>query len=130
MILSADLYNQILQALRSDRSERDKRCSPRVGLRGQVDVLLKPGTKTPPQRMRVRDLSTTGIGLLHVRDVPAGSEFIVRFPARGGASSAPVHVSCVVVHCRKLGSDAFAIGGRIIRVMATDEVALLAARAA
>jgi hypothetical protein len=130
MLLSAEMFQTIVDALRSDASrERDKRTAPRVGLRAQVTVLPAPGaTSAPPERVRCRNLSASGIGLVHNKEMRKGIEFVVRFEATGLAT--PVHVSCVVVHCNKQGSDVYAIGARIIRVLSSDEAARLAAMAA
>lgn len=129
MNLSAELFNQIVEALRSDSArDRDKRTAPRVGLRAQVTVLPAPGSRATVERIRCRNLSASGIGLLHTRQIAAGTEFVVRLAATGLA--APVHISCVVVHCNKQGPDMFSIGARIIRVLSSDEAARLAATAA
>jgi hypothetical protein len=129
MQLSAELYQQIVDALRSDSSrDRDKRTAPRVGLRAQVKILPPIGVRAPAELMRCRNLSASGIGLMHNKEMRSGSEFIASLPATGLA--APVHISCIVVHCRKLSPDLFTIGGRIIRVLTSDEAAMLAAMAA
>jgi hypothetical protein len=127
-MLSAELFNQIVKALRSDdRSDRDKRTAPRVGLRAQVEILLKPGTRTPPVLMWCRNVSANGIGLMYSKDVSTGSEFVARLPA--GTNAAPVHVSCVIVHCKKAGPELYTIGARIIRLLSGDEATALAVQA-
>jgi hypothetical protein len=133
MNLSAEMFDEIVRCLRSDgsTSEHEQRKSPRVGLRAQADVLLKPGTRTPPVRMRVRDLSVGGIGLLHTRAVPPGTEFVVLLPtarrSNGYDCDAVVHLSCIAAHCREIAPDTYTVGGRIIRVLSDEEAALLAA---
>lgn len=127
MTLSAELFNQICEALKSDKgSEREKRASPRVGLRAQVEILLKPGTRTPPVLMRVRDLSASGIGLVYSKELAVGAEFVARMP---GGLDGPVHISCIVAYCRKVASDTYSIGGRIVRVLSPEEATMLAAKA-
>jgi hypothetical protein len=129
MQLSAELYHQIVDALRSDTTrDRDKRTAPRVGLRAQVKVLPPLGVRAPAENLRCRNLSASGIGLMHNREMRSGSEFVVSLPATGLA--APVHIACIVVHCRKLAPDQFTIGARILRVLTSDEAAMLAAMAA
>jgi hypothetical protein len=129
MTLSAEMFQQIVEALRSDAlSDRDKRTAPRVGLRAQVLVLPPPGVRAQPQRMRCRNLSASGIGLLHTREMRLGTEFVVRLAAAGVA--APVHIACLVVHSQKQGPDLYSIGARIVRVLTSDEAAHLAALAA
>lgn len=129
MNLSAELFQQIVEALKSDSGQgRDKRTAPRVGLRAHVTVLPAPGTRARSERVRCRNISASGIGLLHNREIRAGTEFVVCLAASG--LSAPVHISCVVVHCHKQGSDLFSIGARIVRVLTSDEAARLAAMAA
>jgi hypothetical protein len=126
MMLTAELFTQIVKALRADDTKgRDKRAAPRVGLRAQVEILLKPGTRAPSLLMWCRNLSCNGIGLMHHRDVPEGSEFVARLPA-GATTLAPVHLSCVVVHCKKASAGLFLIGARIIRSLSADEAKMLA----
>ena len=120
MILSAELFNQIIAALRSDKQDgQERRTAPRVGLRAEVDVLISPDGRTPAVRMRCRDLSVSGIGLVFNHTLPAGHEFIVRLPATGATQT--VYISCVVVHCRPLAKDLFAIGARTIRTLSDAE---------
>lgn len=129
MTLSAELFRQIVEALKSDDArDRDKRTAPRVGLRAQVTVMPAPGVRAKSERVRCRNLSANGIGLVHTREIRSGTEFVVCLAATGLA--APVHISCIVVHCNKQGSDSFSIGARIIRVLTSDEAARLAAAAA
>jgi hypothetical protein len=130
MNLSAEMFKQITDALRSDSAgARDKRTAPRVGLRAQVLILPAPGTRAMRESVRCRNLSATGVGLLHTREIPSGAEFIICLAPTGLA--APVHISCTVVHCNKTpGSDLFSIGARIMRVLSSDEAARMAAMAA
>jgi hypothetical protein len=120
MILSAELFNQIMAGLRSDqKSGQERRAAPRVGLRAEVEVLLAPAPGSPKVRMRCRDLSVSGIGLVYDHTLPPGHEFIVRLPAGGGDPA--VLISCVTVHSRKLDDDVFAIGARLVRTLSTAE---------
>jgi hypothetical protein len=129
MELSAELFHQIVEALKSDSSrDRDKRSAPRVGLRAMVTVLPPLGVRAPAERVRCRNLSASGIGLMHSKEMRCGTEFVACLPAAG--MSKPVHIGCVVVHCRKLSPDLFSIGGRIQRVLTSDEAAMIAAMAA
>ena len=129
MELSAELFHQIVEALKSDSSrERDKRSAPRVGLRAMVTILPPLGVRAPAERMRCRNLSASGIGLMHNKELRCGTEFVACLPATG--MSKPVHIACTVVHCRKLSPDLFSIGGRIVRVLTSDEAAMIAAMAA
>jgi hypothetical protein len=129
MELSAELFHQICEALRSDSSrERDKRTAPRVGLRAMVTILPPLGVRAPAERMRCRNLSASGVGLMHSKEMRSGTEFVVCLPAAGLAR--PVHIACVVVHCRKMSPELFSIGARILRVLTSDEAAMIAAMAA
>jgi hypothetical protein len=136
MMLSAQMFRQIVDALKSDAArDKDKRTAPRVGLRAQVTIVSVSGERRRsrsgvfnPIRVRCRNLSASGIGLLHSSEIRSGAEFVVRLDA--SRLETPVHISCVVVHCNKLSSDLFSIGARIIRVLSEDEVNRLAAMAA
>jgi hypothetical protein len=120
MMLSAELYRQIIDALRSDPAgAAEKRAAPRVGLRAQVLVLLDGKTRV---HLWCRNLSVGGIGLMHAHPLDAGTEFVVCLPA--SALSDPVCLSCIVVHCERK-SERFLIGARIVRTLSSEEAASL-----
>jgi hypothetical protein len=121
MLLSAELYRQIVDALRSDQGgDKEKRSAPRVGLRAQVLVLLDGKKRV---NLWCRNISASGIGLMHNSPLKTGAEFIVCLPASGLAE--PVFISCVVVHCERLATDTFSIGARIVRMLSSEEGAAL-----
>jgi hypothetical protein len=120
MTLSAELFRQIVDALRSDPTgEREKRNAPRVGLRVHVHVLLDG----KPEQLWCRNISASGIGLMHTRALTLGTEFVVCLPAAGLAE--PVCISCIVVHCHRQAPERFSIGARILRTLSSEEAAAL-----
>ncbi len=119
MNLSAEKFREIIETLRSDCSDRDKRSGPRVGMRAQVAVLTDLTGRRTVHSMRCRNVSASGIGLMHTRELPVGAEFIVCLS--GGGMNEPVYLSCVVVHCHHQGPDVYSIGGRIVRVLPTGK---------
>ena len=118
MQLSAELYRQIVKSLRSDpRSSRnlEKRIAPRVGLRSKLTIARKiPGSSAAPQlAVWVRDLSTSGIGIVSAEPLPMKSEFVALLPGALGESMSIVYT---VVHCKEQAKNLFAIGATFTRI--------------
>jgi hypothetical protein len=118
MQLSAELYRQIVKSLRSDpRSSRnlEKRIAPRVGLRSKLTIARRmPGGAPPVQAVVwVRDLSTSGIGIVVVEPLPMRSEFVALLPGALGESMSIIYT---VVHCKELAKSLYSIGATLTRI--------------
>jgi len=118
MQLSADLYRQIVKSLRSDpRSSRnmEKRIAQRVGLRSKLTIARKvPGGAAPLQlAVWVRDLSTSGIGIVTAEPLPMKSEFVAMLP---GALGEAMSIVYTVVHCKEQAKNLYAIGATFTRI--------------
>src|SRR4051794_30327883 len=114
MLLTAEMYQQIVKALRSDRREvQDRRKYPRVGLRAKITIIPLNSNRQPMQAqcVWVRDVSAGGFGLVVRQKLTPGQLFIVRLERRG---EEPLSLLCDVV--RNIGADH--VGSRILRPLA------------
>lgn len=118
MQLSAELYRQIVQSLRSDpRSSRnlEKRIAPRVGLRSKLTIARRlPGGAPAAQiSVWVRDISSTGIGFVTSEPLPMRSEIVALLPGALGESMSIIYT---VVHCKELAKSLYSIGATLTRI--------------
>ena len=114
MQLTAELYQQIVKALRSDkRTIQDRRRYPRVGLRARINIIPLDSRRKPmeAQCVWVRDVSAGGFGLVVRQKLQPGQLFIVRLERR---DEEPLSLLCDVV--QSYTNDR--IGSRILRPLA------------
>jgi hypothetical protein len=121
MRLSAELFRQISDALTSDgRSDRDKRREPRVGMAGEASmVTLMASGRRARQRVRIRDISRSGLGICYHQRFSKDQRFIMQLQSINGD---PIWLVCITAYCRKAESDRFVIGGRIKQVLTSEEL--------
>jgi len=123
MNLPDDLYRQITEAItvvgEDNAADPGDRRSPRVKLCTQVS--LYPWTSPADSfSVRIRDLSTGGIGILHTQRLPLDSQFVVRLPRAG--SNGPLLLLYTVVFWEPLAENLVTIGARFERVIAESEL--------
>lgn len=116
MALSAEQFKEIIESLRSDSPANgsfEKRASPRVGLRTKLTI-YPSGDTQKGFAVWVRDLSATGIGIVHSEPLQSGMEFLVRFPLR-----ATEHLSAyyTVMHCRMISRNLWFTGARLKQIV-------------
>ena len=111
--LTAELFNQIVKSLKSDAGRRfnEQRSKPRVGVRGKVRIV--PCDGGAELDVWVRDLSATGIGILHTAPLENGTSFVAHFPRAG---MAPLDITYLVAYSKPVTRGLFATGGRILSV--------------
>jgi hypothetical protein len=122
MRLSADMFNEIVASLKSDRSStraHEKRNEGRVGLRCSIDIITYipysfGAASTKAINVSVTNISVTGIGLVTGAKMEEGSEFVARF-ARDGA--APTSILYKVRYSRRLANDVFNTGAVLERIL-------------
>jgi len=122
MKLSAELFNQIVSNLRSDRTStrgQDKRVEGRVGLRCTIDIVTRipysfESPHTKEVGVSVNNISVSGIGLVTGKRMEDGTEFIARFVRDGGP---PVPILYKVKYSRRLATDVFSVGAVLERVL-------------
>ena len=128
MDLSPALVEQIVQATSatlpdptlSDRRSPRARTTASVAVCAWDDPLAVLG-------LRVRDLSTGGIGLLYRERIALDEQLVVRLPTAGGGS---VAVLGRVVYWEPLAPDLFALGVHFDRLVTEAELAERAAETA
>jgi hypothetical protein len=116
--LSAEVFEQIVASLRSDRSLRsnEKRRRPRVGLRSTIDIKLcapKRGDN-PTIQFWVRDVSADGMGLVGTRSLEVGTEFVADFDR---FQQEHLRVKYRVAYCKMLSRGLYSIGAKLVLVM-------------
>jgi len=121
MRLSAELFEEISQALRSDlKAGRDQRIEPRVGMSGEVTLISRGEDGLLHQaRVRVRDISRSGLGLYINNRFTADQSFVIELQSTAGE---PIWLICVAAYCREAESDGFIVGGRIKDVANAQQI--------
>ena len=113
MLLTAEMYEQIVRSLRSDvRTVQDRRKNPRVGLRARINIVPLDENRHPaePTCVWVRDVSAGGFGLVVREMLDSGQLLIVRLERR---DEAPLSLLCEVA--QRYSNDR--IGLKILRTL-------------
>ncbi len=108
MLIYAGQVSEMLRAIRCDRKVSDRRRAPRVGLRGKVDIVTSPEQPATGQ-VWIRNISLSGVGLLHSRKLAIGDTIVLRFPT---ADRKFLSVPCEVIHCQSIPNQFFRVGVR------------------
>lgn len=123
MKLSAEQFQQIVGSLRSDISPHkrasERRDGPRVGFR--MTVMIVPcaaGETAIRHEVRVRDLSTDGMGILHHSPLEKNTRFIALMER---ATGEPVRALYRVARCEKVAHRQFLVGGILEQVLESVE---------
>ncbi|HTL28606.1 MAG TPA: PilZ domain-containing protein [Tepidisphaeraceae bacterium] len=110
MPLLAVQISEMLRAVRSDRKSTELRRAPRIPLRAKVDLAASPHARTPGY-VWIRNISFTGVSVLHTKKLARGDTLILQFQ---DVDQQVVPVACEVVHCHVLSSQFFLIGAKFI----------------
>jgi hypothetical protein len=106
MHLTSELYEQVIRAIRcGPRVGHDARRLGRAGVGLIVHVIY--GAKRRRLRVRVRDLSPTGIGFVSPEKIPAGERIVVELPR---ALADPIYVISNVRYCERISDRIHRIG--------------------
>jgi hypothetical protein len=108
MLIYAGQVSEMLRAIRCDRKVSDRRRAPRVGLRAKVDMVTSPERPETAQ-VWIRNISLSGVGLLHCRKLAVGDTIVLRFPT---ADRKLLSIACEVIHCQPIPNQFFRIGAR------------------
>jgi hypothetical protein len=116
--LTAEIYEQIVASLRSDRSPRahEKRHRPRVGLRSSLEIFPCPnGAKLPTATVVwVRDVSSDGLGLVSPRAFPLDMDFVAEFDRW---ERERLRVQYRIAYCKVLSRGLYSVGAKLVKVM-------------
>ena len=92
MQLTAATLSELVQSLRSQTGEGEKRQQPRVGLRAKAQLVVNDKTIA----VWVRDISSGGINLSCPKDIPLETRVEI-------VLSDADQIGCIVCHCHKNG---------------------------
>ena len=113
MEMSAGLFAQIQDDLRGEsRYDRDKRDTPRVGVRHKV--MLYPivgGFPGEPRLVRIRDMSANGIGLVADEPLATAATFFIRLI---DGKRPALTITYRVCYCTLFGPKLYSIGAMLI----------------
>jgi hypothetical protein len=120
MHLSAEQYKEIIKSLKShgwERHNSEQRIRPRVGLRSQLAIRPRSSGVASPRALQVwlRNLSRSGIGIVHSQGLDEGTEFVAEFP---GYNHRNLSVLYSVAHCKPLSKALFGIGAKFKGLLA------------
>jgi hypothetical protein len=108
MKISAEMFEAITASIRGE-ARHEKRKSPRVGLSGKMTIMpLPPAKNCKPVLVPVRDLSATGIGILHSEDLQMGQQFNLVLKSERTAKTRVI--LCTVRWSLLAGPDMYSIG--------------------
>lgn len=123
MFLRADQYEEIVTQLRSERARQrslERRGSPRVGLRVQVQLIpCRTGVRASLQTAWLRDVSAEGVGMVFHERLEAGTYLVVCFPRAKGPT---LDILFVIKRCTRLNTGQFSLGARFQRIITPDDV--------
>jgi hypothetical protein len=86
---------------------RDRRVAPRTLVDARGELYLCPGSsRTAPLNVVIRDVSATGVGVVHSDPLPMGQKYVVKEPT----ISRGKHVLYTVVRSEPLVAGGYAIG--------------------
>ncbi|HWE92993.1 MAG TPA: PilZ domain-containing protein [Tepidisphaeraceae bacterium] len=118
MDLSAEQFAQIVTSLGIEPQEgvgSDERRRPRAEFDARASLIpLSDQTNPGAVSVKVRDLSPSGIGFLHDRQMVLDEQFALLLPRDGDT---PAVVLCTVAFWQPLARDLFAIGARFTRIL-------------
>lgn len=123
MFLGAEQYDQIVSQLRSDggrQRSQERRSSPRVGLRVQVQLIpCRSSGRAKVQTAWLRDISATGVGIVFQEPLEIGTYVVVCFPRKKGST---LEILFLVTRCTRLNTGHFSIGARFQRIIKPEDV--------
>ena len=114
MQLSHETLAECVHCLRRDHKDRlgqERRTLPRFRVWAPLRIDPGPNGEIAPFTGWVRDLSRGGIGVMHTRALPIGTQFVVTLPLLGPE---PLRLLCEVVYCGGGAPDIFSIGARFV----------------
>lgn len=117
--LTAEVYEDIVASLRSDRNQRgnEKRKKPRVGLRSSLELLPCPTKATDsksPFVVWVRDVSADGLGMVSAEQLPVDMNFIAEFDRHDRER---LRVQYRVAYCKVIARGLYSVGARLVCVL-------------
>jgi HD-like signal output (HDOD) protein len=98
----------------------EKRRAPRIRKDNAIVILPHhAGVVQPPLTVKLKDVSSKGIGFYHNAPLEKGRQFVVQLPQKQGR---PVSLLYHVVRFQAEGPGSFVIGAELIRILNPDQV--------
>lgn len=111
MKLSDNLFREVIKGLKLPDGR-----AQRVPLVGRATIIpCTPHHGNRPAAVVVRDLSPTGIGIVHLEELQAGEQFILCPPGLNARD--PRLIMCSIVHCEPLEHGLFGIGATFVKTL-------------
>jgi hypothetical protein len=112
MQLSAELFSRVVQTMHSDERNsprHEKRKEGRVGVRCSIEVIPQIICDIGERKIRVkvRDISPSGMGFIAYEKMGIGEKLLCRLPCEDMTN---VEVLMTVRHCIKLSTSLFGVG--------------------
>ena len=121
MNLSSELFDEITDSIavvsRDEPREADRR-SPRVRLSSHLSMAMW-SDPAAPMSVRIRDLSTGGIGLFNSERIGLDEQVLIRFPLKDDQT---VAVLGTVVYWEPLAESLYGIGVHFDRIVEESEI--------
>jgi len=113
MKLSAETFYQLLASLQAGAccGLDDLRNEPRVEAIGHAKVTSRSTAGEETFVVGVRNLSRSGIGLIHVQPLAVGQELNLLLPTVDDPNN---YITYKIVRCARIGAKLFSIGARLI----------------
>ena len=100
-------------------AQTNRRRAARIRRDGSLFLMpCKQGILGQPVQVRLKDLSSGGIGLIHSQPIEKGTQFVVQLPQPGGQTKSLLYT---VVRCESPGAGGpFSIGAELACVLKAD----------
>lgn len=96
---------------------RERRRATRVPLNSQAELIRVPSSsRTAPIKVKVRDVSATGVGIQHTAALPLGEKYVVK----EATISKRKNVLFTVVRADQIGENNYSIGLHDTHLMGKD----------
>ena len=98
----------------------EKRRAPRIRKDNAIVILPHTdGVVQAPVTVRLKDVSSKGIGFYHREPIDKGRQFVVQLPQKQGR---PVSLLYSVVRFQAEGPGNFVIGAELVRIVNPDQI--------
>ncbi|MEA2707696.1 MAG: hypothetical protein QOF78_297 [Phycisphaerales bacterium] len=103
----------------SPKKGKDRRLAQRFPLDSQAELVRCPSSsRTAPIKVKVKDISATGVGVLHTEPLPLGEKYVVKEPTISRRKS----VLFTVVRSDQIGEANYSIGLHDAHLMGKDYI--------
>ena len=99
-------------------AQANRRKTARIRRDGTMFLMpCRQGVLGQPVQVRLKDISSGGIGIVHTQAFDAGSQFVIQLPQPGGLTKSLLYT---VVRCEASAGGPFSIGAELACVLRSD----------